>query len=206
MYMNIQLEEFDLVEIDNVEVLFTNLRIDRKTVPSDLYCYDVRESEGFSDDPATIEEFVAVNHYGTILSKKPFPLKNGFYPLKDGINYLGETCTLDEFQKQVDSTDQKITVLLIEAGKNPQVIEIENSLEEFQRIVQGHIQYLPLFEDIDNACMLLNEEGKILNLDINMFYHGDYLVGNIIICGCCEDNFQSLSEQQIERFKHLFAV
>lgn len=97
--MSIYQELFELAETDDVEVLFTNHRIDRKTVPFGLYCYDVRESEGFSGIPVTLEKFVAVNHWGTILSKKPFPLdENGCYPLKEGINYL-ETCTLEEFQQ-----------------------------------------------------------------------------------------------------------
>lgn len=97
--MSIYQDLFELAEIDNVEVLFINHRIDRKAVPLGLYCYDVRESGGFSGIPATLEKFVAVNHWGTILSKKPFPLdENGCYQLKDGINYL-TTCTLEKFQQ-----------------------------------------------------------------------------------------------------------
>ena len=93
-------EDFELAEIDNVVVIFTNARIDRDTVPFDLYCYDVRESEGFSGDPVTLEKVVVINHWGTVLSKKPFPLEDdAYYPLKDGINYLGETCTMDEFME-----------------------------------------------------------------------------------------------------------
>ena len=83
-------EDFELAEINGELVIFT--------VPFDLYCYDVRESEGFSGDPVTLEKVVVVNHWGTVLSKKPFPLEDdAYYPLKDGINYLGETCTMDEF-------------------------------------------------------------------------------------------------------------
>lgn len=93
-------EDFELAEIDNVVVIFTNARIDRDTVPFDLYCYDVRESEGFSGDPATLEKFVSVNHWGTIISMKPFPLDDdGCYLLKDGINFLDECCTLDDFME-----------------------------------------------------------------------------------------------------------
>ena len=92
-------EDFKLAEIDNVVVIFTNARIDRDTVPFDLYCYDVRESECFSGDPVTLEKVVSINHWGTILSKKPFPLEDAYYPLKDGINYLEETCTMDEFME-----------------------------------------------------------------------------------------------------------
>ena len=50
MMVDARNEDFELAEIDNVVVIFTNARIDRDTVPFDLYCYDVRESEGFSGD------------------------------------------------------------------------------------------------------------------------------------------------------------
>ena len=100
MMVDARNEDFELAEIDGEPVIFTNARIDRDTVPFDLYCYDVRESEGFSGDPVTLEKVVSINHWGTILSKKPFPLEDdAYYPLKDGINYLGETYTMDEFME-----------------------------------------------------------------------------------------------------------
>ena len=100
MMVDARNEDFELAEIDNVVVIFTNARIDRDTVPFDLYCYDVRESEGFSGDPVTLEKVVVINHCGTVLSKKPFPLEDdAYYPLKDGINYMGATCTMDEFME-----------------------------------------------------------------------------------------------------------
>lgn len=89
-------EDFELAEIDNVVVIFTNARIDRDTVPFDLYCYDVRESEGFSGDPVTLEG--CVNHW-ELFSQNRFLEDDTYYPLKDGINYLGETCTMDEFME-----------------------------------------------------------------------------------------------------------
>lgn len=60
-------------------------------------CYDVRESDGFSGVAATLENNVIVNHWGTILSREIFPLTNGFYQIKDEMNYLGETMTAAEY-------------------------------------------------------------------------------------------------------------
>ena len=67
MMVDARNEDFELAEIDGEPVIFTNARIDRDTVPFDLYCYDVRESEGFSGDPVTLEKGVSRNHWGTIL-------------------------------------------------------------------------------------------------------------------------------------------
>ena len=94
-------ETFERVEIDGVEALFTNARLDRDTIPDGLYCYDVREAEGFSGIAATLEPFVAVNHWGTVLSKEPFPMEDGVYEIgEEGLNYLGEKMTVEEYLQE----------------------------------------------------------------------------------------------------------
>ena len=94
-------ERFERVMIDGREVLFTNLRIDRSTVPKSLYCYDIRETDGFSGVAVSVERYVLVNHWGTILSKEPFPLENGRYEIEsDDIVYLDEFCMADEYMEK----------------------------------------------------------------------------------------------------------
>ena len=97
MYIDANKEVFELAEIDGVSVLFSHARIDRQTVPMGFSCYDVRESDGFSGVAATLENNVIVNHLGTILSREIFPLTNGFYQIKEEMNYLGETMTAAEY-------------------------------------------------------------------------------------------------------------
>ena len=46
---------------------FTNLRVDRKTVPNGWYAYDIRH--GDSGSFCTIEPYVIVNHAGTFLTR-----------------------------------------------------------------------------------------------------------------------------------------
>ena len=41
--LNAKTEQYELAEIDNKVVLFTNMRLDRDTVPEGLFCYDVRD-------------------------------------------------------------------------------------------------------------------------------------------------------------------
>lgn len=94
-------ETFERAEVDGVEVLFINARLDRDTIPDGLYCYDVREAEGFSGTAATLEPFVAVNHWGTVLSKEPFPMEDGVYEIgEEGLNYLGEKMTVEEYLQE----------------------------------------------------------------------------------------------------------
>lgn len=62
------------------------------------------------------------------------------------------------------------------------------SLEELQEIVGGYIEVLPLNED---EIMVLNEEGKILGLDLNdnateliseAGMWDDFIVGDVLVC------------------------
>lgn len=87
-YYNAMEEQYELMEIDGNIVLFTNSRIDRDTIPNGLHCYDIRETDGGSGDPATVEPYVLVNHWGTIISKTLFSMKE--YSSKNGIRYSHE--------------------------------------------------------------------------------------------------------------------
>ena len=98
-------EEFDLMEIDGVEVLFTPLRLKRDIIPSHLYAYDIRSSDDGSNDFCTIETSVRVNHTGTIISKTPM-LGNdencveiqdyGFFDQITLTQYLDESMTISK--------------------------------------------------------------------------------------------------------------
>lgn len=108
MLLDANEETFELVEIDGREVLFTNGRLDRTTVPEGLFCYDIRESEGFSSEPVSLEPYVTVNHWGTVLSKEEFTLNDGgFYPIDD-FNYMGEALSIEEFTSPQNDIDMNI--------------------------------------------------------------------------------------------------
>lgn len=47
-----------LAEIDGKPVLFTNMRLDRDTVPEGLFCYDVRDSDDLDGSFAEIKRSV----------------------------------------------------------------------------------------------------------------------------------------------------
>lgn len=69
-----------------------------------------------------------------------------------------------------------------------------------QSIVGGHIEPFGL----EDAVGIVNEEGKILGLEPNRRYGNDILVGNIIIVGSGEEDFISLTEEEIEKYSKLF--
>ena len=63
--------------------------------------------------------------------------------------------------------NNKITVLLVEPGKFPRTVHIDNDLHTMQRIVNGYIeQYMPFDADVAIIC---NEDGKINGEELNKF-------------------------------------
>ena len=50
---------------------FTDLRVDRATVPESFYAYDVRDC--CDGEPCEVRSFVFVNHMGTLITRYPIP-------------------------------------------------------------------------------------------------------------------------------------
>ena len=103
---------------------------------------------------------------------------------------------------------RKITVLEIEPGKEPEVIEIETGLESLQDRVGGLIECVYPWDD--EAAIIVNEEGKIMGLPFNRALRDDEgniydaVAGTMLIVGLTEDDFGSLSSEQIEKYTGLF--
>ena len=69
----------------------------------------------------------------------------------------------DSFEKV--EVPEKISVVLVEPGKYPRLVEIEDSLEAMQSLVEGNIEeYMPYEDEVAIIC---NEEGKMNGLPLN---------------------------------------
>ena len=98
MSVNAREEQYEHVELFGRPALFTDSRIDRSTVPEGFHCYDLRGSDYDPGKPVTVENQVAVNHAGTVLTAEPVTIpKEGFRRLRGKLNFLGECLTLPEF-------------------------------------------------------------------------------------------------------------
>lgn len=89
----------------------------------------------------------------------------------------------------------KIKVMIKEPYKAPYDAEIENTLEEFQRIVGGYIETFlcPLVPGVKIIC---NDEGKIMGLAPNLALMPDIICGTVIVVGVGGEEFVSLTEKQ----------
>lgn len=95
--------------MDEFPVLFTCARLDRKSIPDDLFCYDVRHDDECQGIACEVKPKVSVNHWGTILSKSEIPLEGGSYYPKEDFNYIGEDMTIEEYrQKDFESPMQEV--------------------------------------------------------------------------------------------------
>lgn len=103
-------------------------------------------------------------------------------------------------------------VLVVEVGRQPMVKEIDGSLRSMQEIVGGYIQ--PVYPWREEVALVCNEEGKINGLPLNrplLDDRGqlvDIIAGTFFICSAPIDSesFQSLTDEQIERYSRLFSL
>jgi len=105
-------EKFALVEIFGRKALFSNGRVDRNDLPDGIFCYDLRHGDRDDSIPCTMEAYVAVNHFGTILCKTDFGLREWGEYIKVGYNkspnFLGDDMTLDEYRALQTESDLRL--------------------------------------------------------------------------------------------------
>ena len=84
--------KYQEVEIFDVPALFSNGRISLDDLPEGLYRYDLRGSDDDPGIPVTVEQNVAVNHAGAIITAKPLNLgEDGrlAFTEDEGLNFVG---------------------------------------------------------------------------------------------------------------------
>ena len=86
-------------------------------------------------------------------------------------------------------------IVVKKVGQKPKVKEINGELHEMQEIVGGYIECINIVENILCVC---NEEGKLMGLPLNFAFGEDIIVGDVFFCVGGEEDFESLSDDQIE--------
>jgi len=125
-------------------------------------------------------------------------LDNGYVEL-DECKIKLDLYTLIELMEEyeVENKNEKVKVIYKEVGKNPVVIEIEDTLEAKQKLVGGSIEVVDYKDDLLLVC---NENGKIFNMQPNLAFDYDDIVGNCFIIGDDWENegFKSIPEEKID--------
>lgn len=106
--------------------------------------------------------------------------------------------------------ESKILVLLVEPGKCPKIVQIEDALKAMQCIVGGDIEvYRPFDDDVAIVC---NEEGKVKGFPLNRAIYSDrgelvdIIAGAFFVCYAPVDSekFLSLPKELAEKYEEYF--
>ena len=105
--------KYQEVEIFDVPALFSNGRIALADLPEGLYRYDLRGSDDDPGMPVTVEQNVAVNHAGAIVTAKPLDLgEDGrlFLTEDEGLNFVGGEISMQRFfnEQQKDRNTEEV--------------------------------------------------------------------------------------------------
>lgn len=114
----------------------------------------------------------------------------------------------DTFEKV--EAPQKISVILVEPGRYPKLIEIEDTLEAMQSLVEGDIEeYMPFDDEVAIIC---NEEGKMRGLPLNRAVYVDnkemvdIIAGKFFICYAPieSEKFLSMPKELARKYEEKF--
>ena len=78
--------------------------------------------------------------------------------------------------------------ILFKPGDRPKVIQIENTLKALQEAVGGYIEAVTLFS---NACLICNEEGMLMNLEMQEIL-GRKFFGSCLLVGTKGEEFTDI--------------
>lgn len=74
MRLDYRIEKFQKVSVCGIPCDFSNMRIDRSTVPEERYQYEVAGDDDSGGDPARVQRGILVNFFGTLISDVPLPI------------------------------------------------------------------------------------------------------------------------------------
>lgn len=99
-------EQFQEVEIMGHYGIFTELRVDKSTIPKGMNCYELRHGDDDSY-PAALEQGVRVNYFGAVLmTDKMEPGENGVMELSyDDFGFTGEDLSATEYLLNYGETE-----------------------------------------------------------------------------------------------------
>lgn len=106
--------------------------------------------------------------------------------------------------------ESKLSVLLVEPGKRPEIIEIHDTLKAMQNIVGGDIEVYEPFDD--EIAIVCNEEGKVKGLPLNRAIYSDrgelvdIIAGTFFVCYAPVDSegFLNLPIELAEKYEEYF--
>ena len=92
-------------------------------------------------------------------------------------------------------------VIIKKVGQQPEIVDIENTLESMQKIVGGYVELV----HVRTGCvMLCNEEGGMQGLPYNFTLGNAGIVGDVLFTKPDGETFTDLNEHDVEMILHFF--
>ena len=92
--------------------------------------------------------------------------------------------------------EDEMRAIYKEPGKEPEIRNIDNELGTLQSLVDGWIEHLTF---ITGVGLIMNEEGKLRNMEPNFRYGHDMVVGPAIFVGEGGEDFTDITDEQAMR-------
>lgn len=167
------------------------------------FCHAIPGSE-ITDDGRNFGFRVDTDEHAYMLRLNP---NKGEY---NAYIYAYDRELLDMYMESRQEVAQEgpITVLVVPPQDFPYVKEIDSGLKSLQQEVDGWIEAVYPFED--EVAIICNEEGKMNGMAPNRALYDDdgqvydIVAGQFLVVGLTEDNFGSLTPEQIKKFSDRF--
>ena len=105
-------------------------------------------------------------------------------------------------ESQTEKPDNLMKVVYVEPGMPAYEAEIVSTLSGEQQAVGGYIE--PIYLG-DGICLVGNEEAKLMGLPGNRHVGNAVIAGNFFLCGEGEEDFRSLTPQEVAENLERFA-
>ncbi|MBO5033749.1 MAG: hypothetical protein J6D08_18075 [Lachnospiraceae bacterium] len=155
--IDVQKEVLAEVEILGHKALFTELRVDKSTIPEGVFCYALRHGDDDSY-PATLENGVSVNYFGSVLLTEEIELDEmkmrsvGY----EDFGYTGEEMKLSDFMEQ-----QKCIPFI----KASELTAFIDSNDISMQMTEQEAEILLGYMD-GHGCMIGHSDEKIMCMDV----------------------------------------
>lgn len=184
-------------------------RVDCGSLGDVFAMFNLRHPAGFKGHSLSVSDVIEVISDATGNSTFHYCDSVGF----SGVEFHPEDTQESPHLLKTETTEQ-LTVLLVQPGKAPKEVKIDDTLDAIQSAVGGYFEVISPFDD--GAVIVCNEEGKLTGMKPNRALYEDHerstisdiLVGDFFIAYVSDssDQLQSLPEalmkKYYERFKY----
>ena len=91
-----------------------------------------------------------------------------------------------------------LQVVFKKPNEKPMQMEIEDTLEKLQELVEGYIEVIKANDD-GSILMVVNEEGQLKRLEPNIWIGNTCIVGNVVfVQNKFDSEFHSLTDDMVK--------